>query len=181
MSLRGLLAASACGLVLTGCSVAQSEDNAPPITEEQPVVPRSIADATDTSNRAELTDREVSDRFIEIFYNRNQLVAGFEAWVHPDYIQHDPNSPTGRDATIEVLRAHMAVNPQMTHDVKRVIYGTSASGETMVAVHYHFKRAPDDRGSAVVDLYRVKDGYLVEHWDVIQPVPEDALNDNTMF
>ena len=135
----------------------------------------------DTSNRANLSDREVSERFIEVFYNQNRLTDGFEAWVHPDYIQHDPNSPTGRDPTIEVLAAHMQANPEMTHDVKRVIYGDEGPDGTLVAVHYHFKRAPDDRGSAVVDIYRVNDGYLVEHWDVIQPIPEEALNDNTMF
>jgi len=137
----------------------------------------SAGDPTDMSDRAELSDREVADRFIEVFYNQNRLVDGFRAWVHPDYIQHDPNSPTGRDAVIEVLARHMAANPQMTHDVKRVIYGEDG----LVAVHYHFKRAPDDRGSAVVDIFRIKDGYLVEHWDVIQPIPERALNDNTMF
>ncbi len=135
-------------------------------------------------NRQELSDRQTADAFIEVFYNQNELVQGFEQWVHPDYIQHDPNSPTGRDPTIAVLAAHMQANPQMTHDVKRVIYGEDGAAEgggTLVAVHYHFKRAPDDRGSAVVDIFRVNDGYLVEHWDVIQPVPENPLNDNTMF
>ena len=141
----------------------------------------AAVDPTYTEDRAQLSDREVSERFIEVFYNQNRLVDGFRAWVHPDYIQHDPNSPTGRDATIEVLAAHMERNPQMTHDVKRVIYGEDEQGKTLVAVHYHFKRAPEDRGSAVVDIYRIEDGYLMEHWDVIQPIPEDALNQNTMF
>src|SRR5690606_40501262 len=141
----------------------------------------AIVDPMDTSDRAELSDREVSERFIEVFYNQNRLVDGFRAWVHPDYIQHDPNSPTGRDGTIEVLTAHMARNPQMTHDVKRTIYGTDDEGRTLVAVHYHFKRAPEDLGSAIVDIYRVEDGYLTEHWAVIQPIPENSLNDNGMI
>lgn len=131
----------------------------------------------DTSDRATLSDREVADHFIEVFYTQNRLVDGFQAWVHPDYIQHDPNSPTGRDATIEVLARHMEANPAMTHDVQRVIYGDDG----LVAVHYHFKRAPEDPGSAVVDIFRIEDGYLVEHWDVIQPIPEHSLNENTMF
>ena len=57
--------------------------------------------------------------------------------------------------------AHMQRNPEMTHDVKRVIYGEDEQGRTLVAVHYHFKRAPEDRGSAVVDIYRIENGYLV--------------------
>jgi predicted SnoaL-like aldol condensation-catalyzing enzyme len=42
-------------------------------------------------------------------------------------------------------------------------------------------RAPGDRGQAVVDVFRVRNGKLVEHWDAIQDVPEAAANDNTMF
>jgi predicted SnoaL-like aldol condensation-catalyzing enzyme len=167
---RGVEAALAAALLLsTAPALAQS-------SQEQ-----AVTDQMDTSERESLSDREVSERFIEVFYNQNRLVDGFRAWVHPEYIQHDPNAPTGRDATIEVLAAHMERNPQMTHDVKRVIYGEDERGGTLVAVHYHFKRAPEDRGRAVVDIYRIEDGYLVEHWDVIQPIPETALNENTMF
>jgi hypothetical protein len=40
---------------------------------------------------------------------------------------------------------------------------------------------PGERGRAVVDLFRVREGKLVEHWDASQDVPESAANDNTMF
>ena len=141
----------------------------------------ALADPMDTSGRASLSDREVSERFIEVFYNQNRLTDGFEAWVHPDYIQHDPNSPTGRNGTIAVLADHMTVHPRMTHVVKRTIYGEPGKDGTLVAVHYHFRREPEDRGLAVVDIYRIKDGYLVEHWDILQPLPETAKNSNGMF
>ena len=136
-------------------------------------------DPLDTSDRAQLSPREVSERFIEVFYRQNRLVEAFEAWVHPDYIQHDPNSGTGRDATIEALEAHMQRSPNMSHDIKRVIYGEDGT----VCVHYHFRHAPDQRGLAVVDLFRIEKGYLVEHWDIIQPIPdpETFKNANGMF
>jgi predicted SnoaL-like aldol condensation-catalyzing enzyme len=125
------------------------------------------------------SDRDVAERFIEIFYRQNRLTDAFAQWVHPDYVQHDPNAPTGRDGTMEVLARHMEANPRMTHEVKRVIHGEGG----MVAVHYHFRRRPEDRGLAVVDLFRIEDGHLVEHWDVMQPVPDpaDCKNDNGMF
>ena len=173
--------AAAALLALTLAACGETGTGPPDMVTAEERDPAAFDDPMDTSDRANLTDREVSERFIEVFYNQNRLTDGFEAWVHPDYIQHDPNSPTGRDATIEVLAAHMQANPGMTHDVKRTIYGEDEEGRTLVAVHYHFKRAPEDRGSAVVDIYRIEDGYLVEHWDVIQPIPENPLNDNTMF
>lgn len=136
-------------------------------------------DPLDTGERASLSAREVADRFIEVFYRQNRLVEAFRAWVHPDYIQHDPQSKTGRDGTIEVLEAHMQRSPYMSHDIKRVIYGEDGT----VAVHYHFRHAPDQRGLAVVDIFRIEGGYLAEHWDIIQTLPDPALakNNNGMF
>ena len=130
-------------------------------------------------DRSQLTARQVADQLIEVFYNQNRLVEAFREWVHPDYIQHDPNSATGRDGTIAALDAHMKRNPRMSHDVKRVIYGEDG----LVAVHYHFRREPEDRGLAVIDIFRIENGYLVEHWDIMQPVPDPATakNQNGMF
>ena len=138
-----------------------------------------MADPLDTAGRAQLSPREVAERFIEVFYRQNRLVEAFEAWVHPGYVQHDPNSETGRDGTIKALAAHMQRSPRMSHDIKRVIYGDDGT----IAVHYHFRHSPEERGLAVVDLFRIEDGYLVEHWDIIQPIPDPATakNPNGMF
>ena len=51
----------------------------------------------------------------------------------------------------------------------------------LVMLHVHSKPSPDGRGSAIVDIFRVENGKIVEHWDVIQPAPETAKNSNTMF
>jgi len=134
-------------------------------------------DPMDTSNRENLSVREVAERFIELFHHQDRVGDAFRAWVHPDYVQHNPNAPSGRDATLEVLEGFVRANPDMTHDVKRVIIGDG----DMVAVHHNFRRNGDDRGYAVVDILRIKDGYVVEHWDVMQEVPETARNDNGMF
>ena len=147
------------------------------------VLPWDVAappfDPRDTSNREALSVRQVAERFIQLFYVEDNPRDAFMCWMHPDYIQHDPQAKTGRDGTIEALEAPMKRSPGMSHDVKRVIYGDDG----VVAVHYHFKHAPDQLGLAVVDLFRIEDGYLVEHWDVIQPIPDPAThkNSNGMF
>ncbi len=48
-------------------------------------------------------------------------------------------------------------------------------------VHYHSQASPEDLGFAVVDIFRVKNCRIVEHWDVLQPVPAKSANDNTVF
>jgi predicted SnoaL-like aldol condensation-catalyzing enzyme len=142
-----------------------------------------MGDPRDTSNRESLPVREVAERFIELFHHQDNPTDAFLCWVHPDYIQHNPNAPTGRDATLEVLAAAVKNNPELTHEVKRVIHGPEQDGEGLVAVHHHFRRKRDERGWAVVDILRIKDGYVVEHWDVMQPVPDPAecKNQNSMF
>ena len=136
-------------------------------------------DPRDTADRGALSVREVADRFIQLFYVEDNPTDAFTCWMHPDYIQHNPNAPTGRDATLEMLAASVRNNPGLTHDVKRVIYGD----DDLIAVHHHFRRKRDERGWAVVDILRIEGGYVVEHWDVMQPVsdPAETKNSNGMF
>ena len=138
-----------------------------------------MADPLDTSDREQLSAREVADRFIEVFYRQNRLVEAFRAWVHPDYIQHDPNSATGRDATLAMMEASLSRLPDLSHEVKRVIWGDA----DLVAIHFHFKYEPASAGYAVVDILRIDGGYIREHWDVLQEVPDPATskNSNGMF
>ena len=50
----------------------------------------------------------------------------------------------------------------------------------LAAVHPRF-RTEGDRGSAVVDRFRLEDGKIVEHWDSVQAVPAEAANSNVML
>lgn len=136
-------------------------------------------DPRDTSGRAALAPRQVVERFIQLFYVEDNPHDAFLCWMHPDYIQHNPNAPTGRDATLAMMEASMTRNPELTHEVKRVVWGDA----DLFAVHFHFRREAGTRGHAIIDILRVEDGYIVEHWDVMQEVPDQATckNQNGMF
>ena len=136
-------------------------------------------DPRDTTGREGLTTRQVAERFIQLFYVEDNPTDAFTCWMHPEYIQHNPNAPTGRDATLAMMQASMARLPDLAHEVKRVVWGDA----DLVAVHFRFQLEAGTRGYAIIDLLRVEGGYIVEHWDVMQEVPDPATakNPNGMF
>jgi predicted SnoaL-like aldol condensation-catalyzing enzyme len=99
--------------------------------------------------------------------------------VGPKYLsenlkQHRPNIGDGRKATVDEYVAYLKDHQNHKEEIKRVI----AEGD-LVAVHAVAIDEPDK--VAVVDIFRVQNGKIVEHWDVCQTVPEKSANNNTMF
>ncbi|MCW3835627.1 nuclear transport factor 2 family protein [Sphingomonas canadensis] len=123
-----------------------------------------------------LTPKEVVTKFVTEFYVGKKVRQAFETWVDPGYIQHNPMAASGRDAAIRFLEPFFANNPDIRYEIKRII----ADGN-LVAVHTHGRFSNEDRGIAVVDILRVEGCKVMEHWDVVQPVPEKAANENGMF
>ncbi|WP_088311119.1 nuclear transport factor 2 family protein [Novosphingobium sp. B 225] len=123
-----------------------------------------------------LTPKQVVTKFMTRFYIEKDVRGAFEAWVDPGYIQHNPMAATGRDAAIGFLEPFFKSNPGIRYEIKRVI----ADGN-LVAVHAWGRMSESDRGMAVVDILRVKGCKVMEHWDVVQPVPEKTANSNGMF
>lgn len=127
------------------------------------------------AKRCALTPKQVVTRFIDEFYVKKQVRSAFERWVDPGYIQHNPFAETGRDAAVAFLEPAFS-NPDVRYEVKRII----ADGN-LVVVHSWGTFRKDDAGFAVVDILRVQGCRIMEHWDVMQPVPATAANTNGMF
>ena len=81
-----------------------------------------------------------------------------------------------RRAFIQFVTAWSGQFPELSVEIKRMV----AEGD-LVVMHGVLKTSPEDRGTAAADIFRIENGKIVEHWDVLQPVPETAANDNTMF
>ncbi|WP_328838493.1 nuclear transport factor 2 family protein [Streptomyces europaeiscabiei] len=103
-------------------------------------------------------------------------LSAIDTYWGPEYHQHNPNIPDGVAGVRAGLGAYFQQFPDLAVSRKRVI----AEGD-LVAVHSHYVNAPGERGQAVLDLFRVRNGKIVEHWDVLQDVPATSANDNTMF
>lgn len=99
-----------------------------------------------------------------------------EKHLPPHYIQHSALAPPGLQPLKDFL-AHVRVeSPDATQTIKRVF-----AEDDHVILHVHVVRWPGDPGLAVVDMFRCENGEIVEHWDVIQEVPKDPVNSNSMF
>ena len=97
-------------------------------------------------------------------------------YLGPRYTQHNPNAkdgPEGLKAFIDFLKAKY---PQTHSEIKKIF----ADGD-YVFVHVHAVREPGTLGFAIFDLFKLENGKVVEHWDTVQPIPETAQNNNTMF
>jgi predicted SnoaL-like aldol condensation-catalyzing enzyme len=93
------------------------------------------------------------------------------------YVQHNPEVPDGPDTFVAAMEGLHSQFPDFWGEVKRVI-----GEDDLVVLHSHVRMVPEDQnGTAVVDIFRVQDGKVVEHWDVLQPVPAESANTNTMF
>jgi len=123
---------------------------------------------------AENTQLVVS--FYEEAFNEGKPEEAAARALGENYTQHNPEAQDGRDAFIGYTHWLRGLFPDLHLDIKRTV----AEGE-LVVTHSNLHLTPGDRGKAVADFWRVVDGKIVEHWDVIQDVPETASNDNTMF
>lgn len=120
-------------------------------------------------------NRKLVEDFARIFYAEKDVKRAFETYVAPDYIQHNPGIADGRAAAIAAL-APMFSAPGATFEVKRIL----VDGD-LAMIHLFGRGDPATRGAAVADIYRLKDGKIVEHWDILQPMPEKSANPHPMF
>lgn len=123
--------------------------------------------------------RSKNEQTVRAFYDAALEHKDFQTartYLGPVYTQHNPKAedgPAGFEKFLNYLRAH---HPASHVEVKRVF----VDGDYVI-MHCHEKLEPGDRGNAIVDIFRLENGRIVEHWDVIQPIPEAAANPNGMF
>jgi predicted SnoaL-like aldol condensation-catalyzing enzyme len=97
-------------------------------------------------------------------------------YIAPGYIQHSMLAEPGVQALKDWLDARRADSP----DAVQTIHRSFAEGDHVI-VHVHVSRWPGDPGFAVVDIFRLENGMIAEHWDVLQEVPTEPINPNGMF
>jgi predicted SnoaL-like aldol condensation-catalyzing enzyme len=112
----------------------------------------------------------------ELAINQCKPEEAVAKYLGPYYRQHNPGAGDGPEPFIATVKRIAQNFPDFRMESKRII----AEGDYVV-LHSHLVLKPGDRGMAVVDIFRLENGKIVEHWDVVQEVPEPSANNNTMF
>jgi predicted SnoaL-like aldol condensation-catalyzing enzyme len=161
-------------IAVYGKNITNSNNNASQNQNQTQNNPNPI-----TTNTPDKSEKEIrNEKIVRDFYNKVFLAKNASAavnYLEQDYIQHNPNVATGRQAFINAFAQIFKQNPNFSTQIKRIY----TDGNSVI-VHSFSPRGP--AGSAIVDIYRLNDdGKIAEHWDVIQQIPSKSANNNTMF
>ena len=121
-------------------------------------------------------NKQTLSEYYDLSFNQRKPEEAVVKYMGPYYRQHNPQAADGPEPFIGFVKSFAQTYPSLRIDLKRII----AEGD-LVVTHGHLIREPGDRGMAVVDIFRLEGGKIVEHWDVVQEIPETSTNSNTMF
>ena len=139
----------------------------------------SLLIASPAALAADAKQMEENKKIVAAFYDAAVNQKDFEKasrYLGARYTQHNPLAADGREGFKGFIAFLKDKFPNNRSEIKRIF----ADGDYVI-VHVHAVREPGTRGNAIVDIFKLEDGKVVEHWDVIQPIPEKTANDNGMF
>jgi predicted SnoaL-like aldol condensation-catalyzing enzyme len=143
------------------------------------IIAMAAADRLDVEKARLERNKQTVVSFYTTFMNDHDPEGAMKKYVGAEYRQHNPFVKDGKEAFIANFKDLFQRVPKARMEIKRVV----VEGD-FVVVHVHHLDPTGGKGRATMDWFRLDpDGKIVEHWDVMQWVPEDneVMNKNTMF
>lgn len=134
-----------------------------------------LACAAQAAPEQEAANKAAVLAFYEKGLNQKDADAALK-YVGDRYVQHNPNAADGPEGFRQFIAFLRDKYPASHSEIKRVF----TDGDYVI-LHVHAVREPGTRGNAIIDIFRLEGGKIVEHWDAVQPIPEKAANSNGMF
>ncbi|HLA58122.1 MAG TPA: ester cyclase [Puia sp.] len=131
-----------------------------------------IKSLKDSLNQNASNKKMVADFYQELFGDKNQ--AAIDQYVSDTYIQHNPSLSDGKDALKKAVTVWFKGQAKDTVDVKHL----GADGNF---VYIHTKSKMGNKTYSILDIFRLENGKIAEHWDVMQEVPAKSANAHPMF
>jgi predicted SnoaL-like aldol condensation-catalyzing enzyme len=123
------------------------------------------------------TNKEIAVAFYKKALFEGRVEDAFRLYAIPTYRQHNPLIEDGVEGVKKFVAWITSNHPDSRGEIKRVF----ADGDHVILHRRWYGLSDNPRGEAVVDIFRLEGGEVLEHWDVIQPIPATSANANTMF
>jgi predicted SnoaL-like aldol condensation-catalyzing enzyme len=124
---------------------------------------------------ADSSQKETAISFLRLVTS-GKVSEAYERFVAENFRHHNAYYRGDRESLLRAMEDNAAKNPNKALDVKLALEDGS-----YVAVYSHVRQHPQDRGVAVVHLFRFENERIVELWDVGQALPPESPNQNGMF
>lgn len=156
-------------MILFSCNANKDSSN---VIAETDSLRTQVKELLTEQQKVEANKKLVADMYQQLFGDKD--ISAIDKYMTDGYIQHNPALPDGKEALKQGASQWFKGAPKEKVDIKHL----NAEGD-FVYLHTRSKMGP--KTLSVIDIFRIENGKIAEHWDVIQEVPEKSANPHPMF
>jgi predicted SnoaL-like aldol condensation-catalyzing enzyme len=162
-------------IVLTGLMIlfsCNANKDSSSVIAEADSLRNQVKELLHEQQKAEANKKLVADMYRQLFGDKD--ISAIDKYMTDGYIQHNPALPDGKEALKQGASQWFKGAPKEKVDIQHL----NAEGDF---VYIHTKSRMGPKTVSIIDIFRIENGKIAEHWDVIQEVPEKSANPHPMF